>query len=132
MVGDRDMMGMAGQLVKNLFRAAEGRIGVEHPVLLTELAEEEAEDVLKPEMRLHTLVRERNAVGTHFTRRRIHAVSSLLAILDALIAPKAAIAGAHGPAESGQRLPCLHRNAGLKPQDTLWTQACRILTHRLR
>ena len=43
MVGDGDAMGIAGQVVENMFRAAEGWLGVDHPVLLTELPEEVAE-----------------------------------------------------------------------------------------
>ena len=34
MVGDRDAMGVAGQIVENVFGAAEGRLGIDHPVLL--------------------------------------------------------------------------------------------------
>ena len=33
MVGDGDAMGVAGQVVENVFGAAEGRLGVNHPVL---------------------------------------------------------------------------------------------------
>jgi hypothetical protein len=43
MVGDGDAMGIAGQVVENLFRAAEGWLGVDHPVFLTELPEEVGE-----------------------------------------------------------------------------------------
>ena len=43
MVGDGHTMGVAGQVVEHMFRAAEGRLGVDHPVLLPELPEEVAE-----------------------------------------------------------------------------------------
>ena len=33
MVGDGDSMGVAGQVVENVFRAAEGWLGVDHPIL---------------------------------------------------------------------------------------------------
>jgi hypothetical protein len=42
-VGDRDPMGVAGQVVKNMFGTAEGWLGVDYPVLLAELPEEVAE-----------------------------------------------------------------------------------------
>ena len=40
MVGDGDAMGVAGQVVENVFGAAEGWLGVDDPVLLAELPEE--------------------------------------------------------------------------------------------
>ena len=43
MVGDGDAMGVAGQVVENMFGAAEGWLGVDDPVLLAELPEEVAE-----------------------------------------------------------------------------------------
>jgi|SRR5580658_446909 hypothetical protein len=43
MVGDGHAMGVAGQVVEHMFRAAEGRLGVDYPVLLPELPEEVAE-----------------------------------------------------------------------------------------
>ena len=43
MVGDGDAMGIAGQVVENLFSAAEGWLGVYDPVLLVELPEEVVE-----------------------------------------------------------------------------------------
>jgi hypothetical protein len=43
MVGDGDAMGVAGQVVENMFGTAEGRLGVDDPVLLAELPEEVAE-----------------------------------------------------------------------------------------
>ena len=43
MVGDRDPMGVAGQVVENMFGAAEGWLGIDDPVLLAELPEQVAE-----------------------------------------------------------------------------------------
>jgi len=43
MVGDGDAMSVARQVVENIFGAAEGRLGVDDPVLLAELPEEVAE-----------------------------------------------------------------------------------------
>src|SRR5258707_883505 len=43
MVGDGDAVGIAGQVVENMFGAAEGRLGVDDPVLLAEFPEEAAE-----------------------------------------------------------------------------------------
>ena len=43
MVGDGDTMGIAGQVVENMFGAAERRLGVDHPVLLAKFPEEVAE-----------------------------------------------------------------------------------------
>ena len=43
MVGDGYAMGVAGQVVEDMFGAAEGRLGVYNPVLLAELPEEVAE-----------------------------------------------------------------------------------------
>ena len=40
MVGDGDAMGIAGQVVENVFGAAERWLGVDDPVLLTQLPEE--------------------------------------------------------------------------------------------
>ena len=34
MVGDRDVMSVAGQIVENVPGAAEGRLGIDYPVLL--------------------------------------------------------------------------------------------------
>jgi hypothetical protein len=39
MVGNRDAMGIAGQIVENVFGAAERWLGVDDPILLTELLE---------------------------------------------------------------------------------------------
>ena len=39
MVGDGDAMGVARQVVENMFGAAEGRLGVDDPVLLAQLPE---------------------------------------------------------------------------------------------
>ena len=39
-VGDGDAMGVASQIVENVFGAAEGRLGVDDPVFLAELPEE--------------------------------------------------------------------------------------------
>jgi len=36
MVGDGHAMGVAGQVVENMFGATEGRLGVDHPVLVAE------------------------------------------------------------------------------------------------
>ena len=43
MVGYGDAVGVAGQVVENMFGAAEGRLGVNDPVLLAELPEKVAE-----------------------------------------------------------------------------------------
>ena len=43
MVGDGDAMGIAGQIVENMFHAAEGWLGVDDPILLAEFPEEVAE-----------------------------------------------------------------------------------------
>src|SRR5258708_10361756 len=43
MVGDGDAVGIAGQVVENMFGATEGWLGVDHPVLLAEFPEEAAE-----------------------------------------------------------------------------------------
>ena len=43
MVGDGYSMGVAGQVVENVLCAAEGWLGVDHPVLLAELPEEVVE-----------------------------------------------------------------------------------------
>jgi hypothetical protein len=45
MVGDGYAMGVARQVVENMFGTAEGWLGVNDPVLLTELPEEVAEGV---------------------------------------------------------------------------------------
>ena len=39
MVGDGDAVGIAGQVVENMFGATEGWLGVDHPVLQAELPE---------------------------------------------------------------------------------------------
>ena len=43
MVGDGDAMGVAGQVVENLFGAAKRWLGVDHPVLPEQLSEEGCE-----------------------------------------------------------------------------------------
>jgi hypothetical protein len=43
MVGDGDAMGIAGQVVENIFSTAEGWLGVNDPVLSAELPEEMVE-----------------------------------------------------------------------------------------
>src|ERR1019366_6409102 len=43
MVGDGDAMGIAGEVVENMFGAAEGRLGVNAPALRTELLKPVAE-----------------------------------------------------------------------------------------
>ena len=43
MVGDGDAMGIAGQVVENMFSTAEGGLGVDDPVFLAELLEEVVE-----------------------------------------------------------------------------------------
>jgi len=43
MVRDGDAVSVAGQVVENVFGAAEGRLGVNDPVLLAELPEEVVE-----------------------------------------------------------------------------------------
>ena len=39
MVGDGDAMGVAGQIVENMVGTAEGRLGIDDPVLLAEFPE---------------------------------------------------------------------------------------------
>jgi len=43
MVGDGDAVGVAGQIVKNVFRSTEGWLGVDDPLLGEELAQEQPE-----------------------------------------------------------------------------------------
>jgi len=43
MVGDGDAVGIAGEVVENMFGATEGWLGVDHPVLLAEFGEQVAE-----------------------------------------------------------------------------------------
>ena len=43
MVGDGYAVGVAGQVVENMFDAAEGWLGIDDPVLLAKLPEEVAE-----------------------------------------------------------------------------------------
>jgi hypothetical protein len=43
MVGDGHAMSVAGQVVENMFDAAEGWLGIDDPVLLAKLPEEVAE-----------------------------------------------------------------------------------------
>ena len=45
MVGNGDAMGVAGQVVENLFGTAEGWLGVDDPVLLLKLREQVSEGV---------------------------------------------------------------------------------------
>ena len=63
MVGDGDAMGVAGQIVENMVGTAEGRLGIDDPVLLAELPEEVAEglrqgELLKRSMKLQPVVLE--------------------------------------------------------------------------
>jgi hypothetical protein len=50
MVGNGNSMGVAGQVVENMFRSAEGRLGIDDPVLPEELPEETAEAVGRGKM----------------------------------------------------------------------------------
>ena len=43
MVGDGDAMGIAGQVVEDMFRTAERWLGIDHPVLAEQLPEEVGE-----------------------------------------------------------------------------------------
>ncbi|MFZ1009336.1 MAG: hypothetical protein WAN65_21015 [Candidatus Sulfotelmatobacter sp.] len=43
MVGDRDAMGIAREIMQNMFGTAEGRLGVDDPVLLEKLSQKPAE-----------------------------------------------------------------------------------------
>ena len=43
MVGDGDAMRIAGQIVQNMFRTAEGWLGVDHPVFAEEESQERVE-----------------------------------------------------------------------------------------
>jgi len=63
MVGDGDAMSVASQIVENLFGTAEERLGIDDPVLVTELPEEVAEglrqrELLKRAMELEPVVLE--------------------------------------------------------------------------
>jgi len=42
-VGDGDAMGIAGQIVQNLVRSPEGRLGIDNPVVHEQLIDEPAE-----------------------------------------------------------------------------------------
>src|SRR3954454_13662912 len=50
MVGDGDAVGISGQVVQNLFRSPEGRLGVHHPVVDEQSLEEAAETGFRGEM----------------------------------------------------------------------------------
>jgi hypothetical protein len=50
MVGDGDAMGVAGEIVENMVGTAEGRLGIDDPVLLAELPEEVAEGLTQGEL----------------------------------------------------------------------------------
>ncbi len=41
-VGDGDAMGIARQIVQNMFRTSEGRLGVDNPVLMEKLSQKAA------------------------------------------------------------------------------------------
>ena len=61
MVGDGDAVGVAGQVVENMFGATEGWLGVDHPVLPAEFEEEVAEcarqgELLERDMELEPVV----------------------------------------------------------------------------
>jgi hypothetical protein len=43
MVGDGDAVGVAGQIVENVFCSIEGRLGIDDPLLEKELAQEQPE-----------------------------------------------------------------------------------------
>ena len=63
MVGDGDAMGIAGQVVENMFGTAEGRLGIDDPVLVAEFPEKVAEglrqgELLKRSMKLQPVVLE--------------------------------------------------------------------------
>lgn len=45
-IGDRDAMGVAGQIMQNVFRAAEGPLGVDDPVFAKQGTEEGTISVL--------------------------------------------------------------------------------------
>jgi len=49
-VGDGDAMSVASQIVEHLFGTAEGRLGVDDPVLVAELREEVAEGLRRGEL----------------------------------------------------------------------------------
>ena len=46
MIGDRHAMGVAGQVLQHVFRPAEGCLGVDHPVLPKQRAQERGECLL--------------------------------------------------------------------------------------
>jgi hypothetical protein len=43
MVGDRDAMGIAREIMQNMFGTAEGWLGIDDPVLLEKLSQKPAE-----------------------------------------------------------------------------------------
>jgi hypothetical protein len=43
MIGDGDAVGVASQILKHMFRTAEGRLGVHNPLLAEELPQEATE-----------------------------------------------------------------------------------------
>ncbi len=55
MVRDGDAMGVAGQVVENVFSAAEWRLGVDDPILPEQLAKEVAEAAWRGQMPLRAV-----------------------------------------------------------------------------
>jgi hypothetical protein len=51
MIGDGDAVGVAGQVVKHILRAAEGALGVDYPILTKQWPQEGMEGFL-PRQRL--------------------------------------------------------------------------------
>ncbi len=56
MVGDGDAVGVASQIMQHMLRAAEGRLGIHHPVLSIKSTQEEGEMLLF--MKRHALAEE--------------------------------------------------------------------------
>jgi len=61
MVGDRDAMGVASQIMQHVFRSAEGRLGIDDPVLPIEPAQEDGEALLV--VKWHALAEEAQLIA---------------------------------------------------------------------
>jgi len=61
MVGDGDAMRIARQIVQHMFGAAEGRLGIDDPVLPIERAQEDGESLLV--VKWHALTEEAQLIA---------------------------------------------------------------------
>jgi hypothetical protein len=61
MVGDGDAMGIASQIKQHMFGAAEGRLGIDDPVLPIERAQEDGEALLV--VKWHALTEEAQLIA---------------------------------------------------------------------